>query len=153
MLVNTAPRVRSGFTAAPCVARNEAAIHSTPSRFENRRRSSERPVAIPILMSDFFVAELNKTGSAATPEPAKSDRLTMEESRMTYFRKLLYRSRQFTRTGRRAGFPQGVPELDSRVSIANHWGETGGPQGDGWGNSTCFRDVDFDTLNWPLLTG
>ncbi len=38
------------------------------SRFKNRRRSSERPVAIPILMSDFFVAELNKTGSRIAPK-------------------------------------------------------------------------------------
>jgi hypothetical protein len=74
MLVSTAPRVRSGFTAAPCVARNEVAIHSTPSCFKNRRRSSERPVAIPILMSDFFVAELNKTGRSVRRSLCRSSR-------------------------------------------------------------------------------
>jgi hypothetical protein len=36
--------------------------------------------------------ELNQSGSAAAPEPAKSDRLAMKESRMTYFRKLFYRA-------------------------------------------------------------
>jgi hypothetical protein len=53
-------------------------------------------------MSDFFVADVNKNGSAAAPEPAKSDRLAMEESRMTYFWRLFYRGLQFIRTGRRA---------------------------------------------------
>jgi hypothetical protein len=89
--------VRRSCTRLPgCLAVPRCGSIPAHSRYHdrNRRRESERPVAIPILISDFLVAELNQTGSAAATEPAKNDRLAMEELRMTYFRRLFYRSRQ-----------------------------------------------------------